>query len=232
MVLLTPEAAELVTTTRNYPMHQEVSRYLTPLLGEDAIGASDGDKWKMMHGILAPAFRTSNIKPMASVIADQVLGLFQPALAKYAQSGEIFSMAEVAAEVVFSISSRVVLGTVSEKANAQLLLDINDIVDYAGTLTLTTANNPVDRAVKWWKKGAAVRRIDSFLEVLIEERYARIKHTFGNRNPKDNLTILDHILANGHGSHSNHIDPERLKPAFLRIVIDKWVAHILLCEFY
>ncbi|EAU31649.1 predicted protein [Aspergillus terreus NIH2624] len=196
MVLVHPNAAEHVTTVENYPLHDEVSRYLTPLLGEHAIGASDGERWKMLHRILTPAFKPSKTKAMAPVIAEQVSLLLHPTLTQYAGSAEVFSMEECAARLVFSISSTVILGnSVSEDENAQLISDINAVVDYATMLTLTAATNPLSKVRKWWKKRAAIQRMDSFLRLLIKGRYAQLAHGKVDVNRADS-TILDAILAN------------------------------------
>ncbi|KAL5044835.1 hypothetical protein BDW71DRAFT_185440 [Aspergillus fruticulosus] len=220
MVLVHPDAAEQVTTVENYPLHDEVFRYLIPLLGQDAIGASDGEKWKMLHRILVPAFRPSNIKAMTCVIAEQVLKLLHPALTGYAGSGEVFSMEKCAAQLVFSISSMVVLGdSVSEEKSTQLLTDLDHVVDYATTLTLTTATNPLVKAGKWWKKRAAIQRMDLFLQSFIQNRYTQIAHGKVDGD-KTNSTILDTILANAQGTQCEPHNPAALKPEFVRIVTD------------
>lgn len=221
MVLVHPNAAEQVTTVENYPLHDEVSRYLTPLLGEDAIGASDGEKWKMLHRILVPAFRPSNIKAMSFVIAEQVLKVLHPALMGYAGNGEVFSMEKCAAQLVFSISSVVVLGNcVSEEKNAQLVRDLNHVVDYATTLMLTTATNPLVKAAKWWKKRTAMQRMDLFLQSFIQDRYAQIAHgKLGGDGT--NSTILDSILVNAQSTQCEPHNPAALKLEFVRIVTDK-----------
>ncbi|RAL10034.1 cytochrome P450 [Aspergillus homomorphus CBS 101889] len=220
MILVDPDAAELVTTIDNYPLHDEVARYLTPLLGEDAIGAADGEKWKMLHQILVPAFRPSNIKAAAPIIAEQVSKLLSPALTAHAQTGEVFSMEKYAAQLVFGISSMVILGdNVSKEEATHLLKSLNHIVDYATTLTLTTAVNPLTKANKWWKKRAATQQMDLFLQRFVTNRFAQIAEGKIGRDGT-NLTMLDTILSNARGTQCEAHDPTALKPAFLRIVID------------
>jgi hypothetical protein len=101
MVLVSPDAAEHVTATESYPLQDKVRDYLTALLGDEAIGASDSEKWKVLHQMLAPAFRPAKKKNMAGVIASLVVELLHPALETHAESGEVFSMEKCAAQLVF-----------------------------------------------------------------------------------------------------------------------------------
>ncbi|KAL2834703.1 cytochrome P450 [Aspergillus pseudoustus] len=226
MILVHPDAAEQVTTIENYPLHDVVARYLTPLIGENAIGAADGEKWKMLHQILAPSFRPSNVKAAAPVIAEQVCKLLRPALEAYAArtgtgGGEIFSMEKCAAQLVFGISSMVILGDgVSEEENAHLLQCLDHIVDYATTLTLTTAVNPLVKAGKWWKKRTATRHMDLFLQGFVKNRYAQIAEGKISRGRMMNLTMLDTLLFNARGVQCEPHDQTTLKPEFLQIVVD------------
>ncbi|KAL2829867.1 cytochrome P450 [Aspergillus pseudoustus] len=215
MVLVHPDTAELVTTVENYPLHNAVSDYLIPLLGEESIGAVDDDKWKTLHRMLAPTFRPSNINAMTSVIAEQVCQLLRPTLAAYAQSGQVFSMEKAAAKLIFGISSKAILGSgISEEEDAQLHADMDDIVEYATTLTITTATNPITKARKWWRKRAATRRVDSFLESVIKGRYSQIVS-----GSAPSTTILDTILLNAHSTDSDP-NPSALWTEFVRIVTD------------
>ncbi|KAL2799259.1 cytochrome P450 [Aspergillus keveii] len=219
MVLVNPDAAELVTATESYPLHDKVRDYLTPLLGDEAIGASDGEKWKVLHLMLAPAFRPAKTKSMAGVIASLVRDLLRPALETHAESGEVFSMEKCAAQLVFGISSRVILGDgVSKAQNAQLLADMNHIVEYATTLALTTATNPLVKAGRWWRKRNAIRRMDSFLKSFVQERMAQIVRDKMGKGTSS--TILDTILGNAQSTQCDPRNPASLTPEFVRIVSD------------
>ncbi|KAL6238456.1 cytochrome P450 [Aspergillus navahoensis] len=211
MVLASPDAAELIAATESHPLHDKVRDYVTPLLGDEAVGASDGEKWKMLHHMPVPALRPAKTKSMANVIAGLVREWLRPALEEYAARGEVFSMEKCAARLVFGISSRAILGDgVSEAQNAQLLVDMNHIVEYATTLALTTATNPLVKAGRWWRKRAAIRRMDSFPQSFVQERMARFS------------TILDTILANAPSTQYDPRNPALLTPEFVRIVSDKY----------
>ncbi|KAL3447874.1 cytochrome P450 [Aspergillus insuetus] len=175
-------------------LHDKVQDYLTPLLGDEAIGASDGEKWKVLHHMLATAFRPAKMKSMASVIAELVRELLRPALETHADIGEVFSMENCAAQLVFAISSRVILSDgVSKAQNARLLADMNQIVEYA-----TTATNPL---------------VKSF----VQERMAQIV-----RNKMDkgtSSTILDTILVNAQSTQCDPCNPASLTPEFVRIYV-------------
>jgi cytochrome P450 len=171
--------------------------------------------------MLAPAFRPVKTKSMAGAIASLVRELLHPALETHAESGEVFSLEKCAAQLVFGISSRVILGDGLSKAqNAQLLADMNHIVEYATTLALTTATNPLVKAGRWWRKRNAIRRMDAFLQTFVQERMAQIVRDKMGKGTSS--TILDTILGNAQSTQCDPRNPASLTPEFVRIVSDKY----------
>jgi hypothetical protein len=59
MILVSPDSADLVAKVTDYPLHEMGINYLSGLVGENSMGATNGEKWKVTHRLLAPAFRAS-----------------------------------------------------------------------------------------------------------------------------------------------------------------------------
>jgi cytochrome P450 len=216
MILVSPDAADLVTKVQDYPLHEMGISYLAGLVGENAMGATNGDKWKGTHRLLAPAFRTSSVKAMAGVVADQTVELFTPFLERCADEDGVFSMETAAAKLLLSISTVTILGgDIAEDAKVQLFEDIGDIVAYATMITLTTSTNPVTKWRTWWKKTKAVKRLDMFFEGLVR---AREEVTRGVGKDAAGLSILDRTLIEGRGGYWNN---GPLDPAATRLLVDK-----------
>ncbi|KAJ5358348.1 cytochrome P450 [Penicillium cataractarum] len=222
MVLIAPDAADLVTVRRNYPLHDVVSQFVGPLLGEKAIGGADGETWKMLHRMIAPGFRPSSVKAMMSIIADQTMETFYPALKSYASSGEVFSMENAAGELIFSINIKLILGTsISKQKISELLHDINRILGYAQLISLTSSTNPVKKWTTWWRKRQAAQRIDDFLRSFIAQHHlAGYDRTLDSPDAQGRMTILDSMIFEGRRMGIDSQSSGKLSPAFRDIVVD------------
>jgi cytochrome P450 len=216
MILVSPESADLVTKVTDYPLHEMGINYLSGLVGENAMGATNGEKWKVTHRLLAPAFRASSIKAMAGVVADETVGLFTPFLERCAKEGGVFSMETAAAKLLLSISTVTILGgDMVEDAKERLSDDVGDIVAYATMITLTTSTNPVTKWRTWWRKKRAVKRLDTFFEGLVRAREEVVR---GVGKDAAGLSILDRTLIEGRGSFWND---GTLDPVSMRLLVDK-----------
>lgn len=223
MILSTPETAEMVTVNSNYPMHDEVARFLGPLVGYKAIGSSDGPMWKMLHRMMAPSFRPSVITSMVPTIATQTMQVFHSKLAQFASDGETFSMQKLAGRLIFRISSKVFLGVaLSDQMNEDLLHDMDQIMDYAQMLTLTSGTSPLKKAVKWWRKRMAARRIDTFLLSLIEKRQVALSRG-GPESPAGEVDVstLDRLLLEGQKMEIGSQRPGKPSEALVPLIVDK-----------
>ncbi|KAL3496554.1 cytochrome P450 [Aspergillus germanicus] len=222
MILVSPDSADLVTKVTDYPLHEMGISYLAGLVGENAMGATNGEKWRITHRLLAPAFRASSIKAMAGVVADQTVGLFTPFLKRCAEEGNVFSMETAAVKLLLSISTVTILGgDITEDAKTRLFEDVGDIVAYATMITLTTSTNPLTKFRTWRRKMNAVKRLDTFFEGLVR---AREVVTRGVGKDAAGLSILDRTLIEGRG---NYWKERSLDPASMRLLVDNLKGLIL-----
>ncbi|KAL3468092.1 cytochrome P450 [Aspergillus heterothallicus] len=227
MILASPESADLVTKVSNYPLHELGVEYLALLVGENAMGATNGETWKRTHRLLAPAFKASNLKTLVGVMAGQVGGLFVSRLRECAADGRVFSMDDAAARLLLSISTEVILGGhIGEQDKARLFGDIGDIVAYATVITMTTSSNPVVKWIAWWRKVRAVKRIDAFFKGLVRARYAVVREGVAKRkDTAAGMSILDRTLIEGR--ENDWSDKNELDVASERLLIDNLKGLIL-----
>jgi cytochrome P450 len=215
MVLIAPNAADQVTVVKTYPLHDEVPRFVSSLLGENSLPATDGEMWKMLHRMIAPGFRPSSLRSMMPITAEQTMEIFLPALTAYALSGEAFSMEKVAAQLIFSIISKVIMGgSLSKQNQSELLHDIDRILDYAQSIAIASGTNPVKKWFKWWRKRQAVQRIDDFLRSFIENRH--LAHGDGSFDSSQGLSVLDHMISEMISQRSGKLDT-----GSVQVLIDK-----------
>src|SRR5262245_37442703 len=72
LIITDPELAAQYITPRKLPKHHLQAKYLDPILGEGNIITSNGVRWKRVHDILAPAFSTSRVFGMATLVAENI----------------------------------------------------------------------------------------------------------------------------------------------------------------
>jgi cytochrome P450 len=228
LVLISPETAALVTTVEDYPVHDVATGFVSALIGKTMIAAVNGQPWKALHYMIAPAFRPSALKRMVPVIADQTMSVFHATLSRHAASGQAFAMEDIAAQLVFRMSSKVIFGmTVSDEANERLLADFAVVLEYAKILTQVAPGNPVRKVFRWWKQRAANGRLNRFLEDLAKERhFTMITSDPARGGGKEVLeqrttSVLDHILVGLLPMENGGQVPDTLTPAVAQTIVEK-----------
>ncbi|KAK6227443.1 cytochrome P450 [Colletotrichum tabaci] len=152
VVITDPDAARLVlATTPYYPKHPTIERFLRPFTGPGSIAASNGDRWRYNHRMVGSGFSPSHVKPMAGMIAEQVL-VFHDRLRRLAAAAEPFSMEEESAKTVFDVIGKIVFGVSLEaqRSGSPLLEDLRASINPATTFIGT--RNP-------WKRRAAEKSL-------------------------------------------------------------------------
>jgi cytochrome P450 len=215
MVLIAPSAADQVTVVKNYPLHDAAIQFIGPLIGKRAILATDGDIWKSLHRMISPGLRLSSIRPLMPIVAEKTTELFYPALTAYSSSGEVFSMEKAAAELIFSIISKMVLGgSLSKQKNSKLLHDIDQILDYAQSISMTGGMNPVKKCLKWWRKRKAAQSLDDFLRSFIEHRHLAYGDT--NSDSLEEMSIFDHMFSEMNSKNHGELNADSVE-----VLLDK-----------
>ncbi|KAF6815218.1 cytochrome p450 [Colletotrichum sojae] len=171
MVITDPDAAQLVLTTTPYPKHPTIEKFLRPFTGPDSIAASNGDRWRYNHRMVGSGFTPTHVKPMAGMIAEQVL-VFHERLCKLAAAGEAFGMEEESAKAVFDVIGKVVFGFSlgAQTSGSPLLEDLRASINPATTFVGT--RNP-------WKKRKAEKSLQALKDrvrtTLADEMRERLR---------------------------------------------------------
>jgi cytochrome P450 len=189
LVLVDPD---VVAQANTFPKHALVEEFSRPILGKDSIAAVNGPKWKLIHSFFAPAFASTHVKNLVPVTADYTM-LFHDRLSRLAETGETFSMEEVAAALLFDIIGKAVFNFPlnAQTSGSQCLMGIRDILRY---MILERTWNPLRKLVMFVKKKAAVRRVDRYIEAQIIDRYNVLRNENLVPSKKNPLSILDLVL--------------------------------------
>lgn len=173
VIITDPDAAQLVLTTNPYPKHPTIEQFLRPFTGKDSIAASNGERWKYNHRMVGSGFTPTYVKPMAGMIAEQVL-IFHERLRGFSESGEQFNMEEEAAKTIFDVVGKIVFGVSLEaqRSGSPLLADLRASINPATTFIGTW--NP------WTKRKA---------QKSLQELKDRVKNTLADEM-KERLRIL------------------------------------------
>ncbi|KAK1702346.1 cytochrome P450 [Colletotrichum lupini] len=171
VIITDPDAAQLVLTTNPYPKHPTIEQFLRPFTGKDSIAASNGDRWKYNHRMVGSGFTPTYVKPMAGMIAEQVL-IFHERLRAFAAKGESFNMEEESAKTIFDVVGKIVFGVSLEaqRSGSPLLEDLRNSINPATTFIGT--RNP-------WKKRKAQQKLqalkDRVRDTLAKEMKGRLR---------------------------------------------------------
>lgn len=96
-----------VHVKRAFPQHKLSDDFMAPIIGRNSIATSNGKTWKMLHNAMAPALAHSHVKNLITIITEEVL-TFRERLDKLAKSGEVFSMEQYGAELIFDVIARII----------------------------------------------------------------------------------------------------------------------------
>ncbi|GJC92608.1 cytochrome P450 [Colletotrichum higginsianum] len=201
VVITDPDAARLVlATTPYYPKHPTIERFLRPFTGPGSIAASNGDRWRYNHRMVGSGFSPSHVKPMAGMIAEQVL-VFHDRLRRLAAAAEPFSMEEESAKTVFDVIGKIVFGVSLEaqRSGSPLLEDLRASINPATTFIGT--RNP-------WKRRAAEKslralraRVRETLAGEMRERLRVLQDEKELPSRRQAKSVLDRI-------HDAHFPPD------------------------
>lgn len=187
---------EEVTVRNPLPQHTMSEAFLSPIIGPNVIATVNGPVWKRLHNAMAPAFSWSHIRTLTAVMVDECV-LYRAALAKYAKSGEAFSVEELSARLIFDVIGRVVFNfrLHAQTADSPYLNDLRELVNLAHNQTdLVASYNPIARVAKWWKKRKVLGRLHPLILGKIKDRLNLLLDEGIMPSRKDPSSILDLML--------------------------------------
>ncbi|KAG5798872.1 hypothetical protein H9Q69_002104 [Fusarium xylarioides] len=171
MVVITdPKLMDNSSLPKPLPIHPFTAVFLKPMFGEGTMAATNGALWKKMATAVSPAFSMGHVLGMMNIMVDECL-LFQEKLEELAAGGDVFSMEELVAKLVFGIVSTATFGEpqYSQTVGSQILKDLRDLVNLArGETDPLIAYNPMVQIPRRWKRHCIVSRLDSSLRQKVK----------------------------------------------------------------
>ncbi|EWZ47093.1 hypothetical protein FOWG_13958 [Fusarium oxysporum f. sp. lycopersici MN25] len=110
MVVITdPKLMGNSSRPKPLPIHPLTAVFMKPMLGEGTMAATNGALWRKIATAVSQTFSMGHVLGMTSIMVDECL-LFQEKLDELAVTGDVFSMEELIARLVFGMVSIVTLG--------------------------------------------------------------------------------------------------------------------------
>jgi cytochrome P450 len=222
VVLAHPEPMDQVTVVKTLPIHIMADDFLAPIVGRNSIAGANGVIWKKTHNAMAPAFSWSHIRNLTSVMADEAMH-FRHALDRHARTGDVFSMEEAAAALVFDVIARIVFNfPLHAQTKGSLYLD-----DLQAMIRLAEAQfswNPLVRIAAFFERRTILRRLDASIVSKIEERLGLLRRESIVPSRKDPFSILDLMLRERlqeDGPDMKGRSGEDLTPEYLELLVTK-----------
>ncbi len=224
VVLTDPELMNQVTVVKSLPMHTMADDFLAPIIGRNVIATANGAVWKKMHNAMAPAFSWSHIRSLTGVIADETM-LFRDTLDRLVQTGEVFSMEDTSAKLIFDIIARIVFNF-SLHAQTKRSSYFNDLRDMIHLTEAQLSWNPFVKIETLFKRRIILRRLHASIVGKIKERLGLLKRENIIPSRKDPFSILDLMLREHlqeDGPEMKGKGAEDLAPEYLEMLVTKYV---------
>ncbi|KAF2109528.1 cytochrome P450 [Lophiotrema nucula] len=193
MIVTDPDLALYVTVHKNHPKHPAEAIFVDPVVGNNNIVTVDGPRWKHLHNMLAPAFGVSRVRDMLPMVAEEVMA-YREALKKFAQSGEIFSLAKTTNNLTFDIIGKAIFGfSMGAQSNGNALMIFEEIC-HAFSIERDSWD-PIKRYFARQKRLAVIKRMDLILEGMVRERFEAVRRENLDVSKKIGLSIMSYVIA-------------------------------------
>jgi cytochrome P450 len=180
----------------------------------------------MLHNAMAPAFAPSHIKNLVTVMTEEVL-IFRNTLDEYAKTGEVFSLEEASAKLIFDVIARIVFHFPLH-AQTQGSKDLNDIREMIELLDARFSYSPLVKIKAFVKRRAILKRLHSSMLNQIMERYRLLNDEGIVPQKKNPYSILDLMLRDHvqqQGLDLKGARPEELASEYADLLVTKYVVN-------
>ncbi|KAI3587857.1 cytochrome P450 [Fusarium oxysporum f. sp. albedinis] len=201
MVVITdPKLMGNSSRPKPLPIHPLTAVFMKPMLGEGTMAATNGALWRKIATAVSQTFSMGHVLGMTSITVDECL-LFQEKLDELAVTGDVFSMEELIARLVFGMVS----------------IDLRELVNLAGGETNPLiAYNPMVQTPRRWKRHRIVSRLDRSLRQKVNECVERIVQEGDVPSRQNPRSIMDLLIR----EHAEAMLEER-KGGFLFMLLSK-----------
>lgn len=108
VVVLNPNVAAQATQIKSLDKDDIVGKFMEPLVGNESMVATNGQKWKLTRKLFVPGLLQHNLFQHVPEVIDDVKVLLTK-FEKFAETQEVFLMEEWSARVIFNIITRIIL---------------------------------------------------------------------------------------------------------------------------
>jgi cytochrome P450 len=220
-VLTDPDLMDEVTVVKPLPIHPMAEDFISPVVGKNVIATTNGTKWKKMHNAMSPAFSWSHIRSLADVIVEECL-IFRATLDKLAQSGEVFSMEETSAKLIFDVIGRIVFNIPlhAQTKGSSYLKDFRDMIHLADA---QFSWSPLVKISAFFKRKTIFNRLQVSIVGKINERLGLLRSEGIVPSRKDPYSMLDLMLREHvrEGGNFKEKTSEELAPEYLESLVTK-----------
>lgn len=248
LIVIGPTAAAQVVSVQSFPMHGEMDAFLTPVFGPGIIAGQNGDKWRAIHRVLAPAFSPSSVRAMLGPVAEMAsvfAARLGEAVDKYAgeDGTAAVHMMDFASKFVFDVIGRVVFGAHldAQGKGTPVLADMRYILENSKPPGAVGAMGKVEDAVRWlrdpvgeWRTATTrkqtMARVNKYMTGRILERRAALltekRRLQATRGPSGTTNIMDRVLLEKMAQmeqETGRADGE-LDAEFMEIFVNKYVC--------
>ena len=222
-----------VQVKRAFPQHKQSGDFMAPIIGRDNIATSNGKTWKMLHNAMAPAFAPSHVKNLITVMTEEVL-IFRNTLNEYAKTGEVFSLEETAAKLIFDVVARIVFHF-PLNAQTQGSQYLNDLREMVRLMEAQFSFNPLVKIKAFFRRRTILNRLHSSILDQIMERYRLLNEERIIPEKKNPYSILDLMLRDHVQQQESDLKgarPAKLAHEYVDLLITKYVVdiHVFGCQ--
>ncbi|KAL3298632.1 cytochrome P450 [Colletotrichum asianum] len=196
VILTRPELCDQPAIIKCAVRHPIADDTLTPVVGHGGIANSNGPLWKKSHTTLLPAFSWANIRSLASLMAEECMP-FRNLLDKLSETGEVFSLEDVAAKLVFDIIFRIIFNfpLKAQTDGSQDLDDLRELMAFAESQSDPAVMlNPFARLKIWWRRKRIYKQLDISMTRKIRERFVALPQDESISSRRSAQSILDLML--------------------------------------
>jgi cytochrome P450 len=222
VVITDIDLMDQVHVKRAFPQHKMADDFLAPILGHNVIATANGKTWKMLHNAMAPAFAPSHVKNLVMVFTEEAL-IFRNTLDKLSKTGEVFSMEDTAAKLIFDIIARIVFHFPlnAQTQGSQYLSDLREMVHL---VEAQLSFNPIVKINAFFKRKAILKRLHDSILSQIMERFRLLNDERIVPQKKDPYSILDLMLrehVQQQGQDMKGTEASQLSSEYLELLITK-----------
>jgi cytochrome P450 len=196
LIITSPEVAAQIAKTHKHPSTAEM---FGAVLGRKTMALSNGDKWKDMHSIFAPAFSPANIFSLMPAILEESQA-FVSSLSKISsiEGGYIFSLEEKLKALSFDLVCRLVLGKSFHSQEAPS--EFTELLHAAARWPNPASLNPFEKynIVRIGMLNYYERRIKKVIDKMVLERWNEVRESLTREKVKaqtgESRIIIDMAL--------------------------------------